>query len=369
MAALVVVIHHGLLTIPDFASAYYGRGGEIPRGSIEWWFTYTPLHIFWAGTEAVYVFFILSGIVLLMPVLRSEKFDWIYYYPQRLIRLYAPILAAILLGLLLVLVATRTNDPQLGAWIVARPDAYTPGGVARDVVLVAGTSHVISPLWSLQWEVLFSIALPAYVIFCVKAVRAWWWKLALVLAVVFVGSWVGSPILFYMPIFAIGALLVTRWKDIETIAVKLSTVVWAWPLILALGVVLACTRWELGALGVADHDASRFAWVAVIGCTLLVLAAAFWGPARTMLQGRWALWLGAVSFSLYLVHEPILIAARFLTADMSPWVGLAISVPVSFAVGWFFTKAVEIPSHKLSKKLGRRIAHLVESRQRPLPLA
>jgi peptidoglycan/LPS O-acetylase OafA/YrhL len=368
VSALVVVVHHALLTIPVFAGAYYDQGGEMPRGSAEWLFTYTPLHILWAGTEAVYVFFILSGIVLLMPVLRAEKFDWIYYYPQRLIRLYVPIIAAVLFGLLLVLTITRTNDPQLGAWMVARPDEYSPVGVARDFVLIAGTTYVVSPLWSLQWEVLFSVALPLYVMFCVKALDAWWWKLILVFGVVIAGSWLELSALFYLSIFAVGALLVVRWKDIERVAAKVSAVPWAWPLIFVVGVLLTCVRWELGALGMADSDARRFAWIAVIGCTILVLVAAFWRPARKILEGRVALWLGTVSFSLYLVHEPILIATRFLTADQSPWVGLALSIPLSFLVGWVFTRAVEMPAHRLSKKVGLAITRTVKSRlPSPLP--
>jgi len=66
LAALVVVVHHvmhanGSL---DFATGLDGRaqGSWVVRT-----LTFTPLHIVWAGTEAVLVFFVLSGLVLAMP--------------------------------------------------------------------------------------------------------------------------------------------------------------------------------------------------------------------------------------------------------------------------------------------------------------
>lgn len=54
------------------------------------------------GTASVMVFFILSGIVLsLVPFKRmgSGGYDWLGYYPRRVVRLCVPLFAAIALAL------------------------------------------------------------------------------------------------------------------------------------------------------------------------------------------------------------------------------------------------------------------------------
>lgn len=90
VASLVVVLHHAMLAIPLFASAVFDD--QAPAASLGW-LVYSPLHALWAGSEAVYVFFVLSGLVLMLPILGRPNFDWRAYYPSRLIRLYLPVFA------------------------------------------------------------------------------------------------------------------------------------------------------------------------------------------------------------------------------------------------------------------------------------
>ena len=71
IAALVVVVHHSLLVAPRLAEPYLHTGA--PMTGWAWWMTYTPLHLFWAGTEAVYLFFVLSGFVLARPLHGIEE--------------------------------------------------------------------------------------------------------------------------------------------------------------------------------------------------------------------------------------------------------------------------------------------------------
>jgi uncharacterized membrane protein len=65
VAALIVVVHHALLTSPTLARVNYGAVPGSVHGFL-WWMTYTPLHLIWAGPEAVFVFFVLSGFVLFL---------------------------------------------------------------------------------------------------------------------------------------------------------------------------------------------------------------------------------------------------------------------------------------------------------------
>lgn len=70
LAAVVVVVHHTFLVSPLLANPYQNPY-DVRPGTIAWWATYTPLHLFWDGTEAVFVFFVLSGFVLSLPLART----------------------------------------------------------------------------------------------------------------------------------------------------------------------------------------------------------------------------------------------------------------------------------------------------------
>src|SRR5580692_11469558 len=101
LAALVVVVHHSLLaTVPRFAGAY-GVGPYPLRGTLQWWLTYSPLHILWGGGEFVVVFFVLSGFVLSLPSARSGRVPRaVSYYPSRFVRLYLPVWGALVFAAL-----------------------------------------------------------------------------------------------------------------------------------------------------------------------------------------------------------------------------------------------------------------------------
>ena len=93
LAALVVLLHHAMYTNPDFPGT--PGGGSVPTGSPMWWISYTPLKLATAGWESVIVFFVLSGLVVTLPVVRTRGFDWVAYFPRRVVRLMVPVMGAV----------------------------------------------------------------------------------------------------------------------------------------------------------------------------------------------------------------------------------------------------------------------------------
>lgn len=67
------------------------------------------------------------------------------------------------------------------------------------------------------------------------------------------------------------------------------------------------------------------------------------------LEARIPQWLGKVSYSLYLVHMPVLSA--LLIAFGRP--GVVLGVPLVFSAAWLMWKYVERPSITLSRRVGR----------------
>ena len=350
LAAAIVLIHHALLTFPNLAGPY--RPNAASAFSFDWWLTYTPLHLAWAGNEAVYLFFVLSGVVLTLSVLRHDTFDWVTYYPRRIIRLYGPVLVAIAIGYGLLLLVPREVVGELGDWIEGRPSSYPLATVARDALLVLGSSGTVSPLWSLRWEVIFSLALPLYVLLARTRQLPSWFTATLSLGVLTLGVALPNSYFFYLAIFALGAVLAGNWSRLTELADR-PVPRWLWPSLFAGAVLLTLVRWELGAWGVPRGASGAFNAVSVIGTALLVVCVAFWPAARRFLETRPLQWLGKVSFSLYLIHEPIVIAARFATQSLSPWVGMAISLPTALMVAAIFYRLVEQPCHRLAKRISR----------------
>ncbi len=341
-----------MLTIPVFADVVYDNVGPSSVSPFVLAFSYTPAHLFWAGQEAVFLFFILSGFVLALPVVYSESFSWRSYYPRRIVRIYGPVVAAVAFGLLVVAVVPRQGE-GLGAWIDARPTTPTLVGTLRDISLVLGPSRLISPLWSLQWEVIFSILLPFYVLASSRYPRLDWLKVAVILAVMAAGVTFDKAALIYLPMFAFGTLAATNREALSRTAARIGRA--GWLALVVLGICLATSRWTLGIVMSTDVSAPVSIVPAFLGCSMLVFAAAFWRPAVVALERPASQWLGKVSFSLYLTHEPIVIACAFLFGGTALWLVPLVATPIAFAVAWLFFRCVEAPFHRIARRVGKAV--------------
>lgn len=244
VAAAVVVVHHALLMLPTLSDAYKVEGGPVDPALPAWALTYTPLHLLWSGGEAVIVFFVLSGLVVTLPALRAG-FSWPAYYPKRILRLYLPIVAGVTFAALTLLMVPRHLDEEFSGWVNSRARAYTPGTFLQDLWLLDGASGVVSPLWSLNWEIRFSLLLPLYVVGAVLARRH------IILTALAAGglvalALVGDRGMFYLSVFGFGALLAASWPRLVSAlgdAGSRSVPRTAWRVALATALVLLVVRW------------------------------------------------------------------------------------------------------------------------------
>ena len=352
VAALVVLFHHSLLLIPLFAEPYYSA--DQPTNWLTGLVVFSPLHIFWGGTEAVYLFFVLSGFVLTMST-RSVRFNWEAYFPSRLVRLYLPVIGAITFTAILIAIVPRTGG-LIGPWINAHTPDYTIARFLQDAFLVTGTSGVVTPLWSLQWEVLFSILLPVFVM--VAGRRFPLVTIAVSILLSFLGGRWGVAILVFLPMFAIGVALASNWAWVASIGDRISR--WrmgnlVWVVILSVGVLFAIGYWLMYPYSPwafqSTFDITRP--FALVGVTIIVITAALWSPLGRLLTMAPFAWLGRISFSLYLVHEPIVVASSYLWHGSLWAIPCAIVAALIVAVGFYF--AIERPSHLLAQRIRRSI--------------
>ena len=358
IAALVVVACHLLSTLPALGRVVSGdRTASL--GNAEMWAVFSPLHVLWNGTPAVHVFFVLSGFVLVLPFTRAAAAaGWAPYYAKRMLRLYLPAWASLAVAIALIVVIPRTVSPLQSVWAdiyVTNPDV---GQVARDALLLLNASTINTPLWTLKWEVLFSLLLPVYVVFALRWRRFWQLKLGIALALAAAGAVQHVDWLIYLPIFAIGAVLGVERDRIREQASSWPRLVWL-P-VAAAGLVLANAEWFSPDQPVAGVEA-----LVTVGATLIVLVFLLCNAAKKLGDTAAAQWLGRVSFSLYLVHLPIILAGVTLLRSVSLPLALAVSAAVSFGAAELFFRYVERPAHRLSIAAGRAVERRVRRGSTP----
>ncbi len=369
VAAMVVLVHHCLLaSAPRLAGAYFtphmelGRWRSEPtpvRGTLEWLITYTPLHVFWAGPEFVVVFFVLSGFVLTLPVARGGRMRIASYYPTRMLRLYLPVWGALVLAAWMHLAVSHGVLPGASWWLNSHVLELSWEGLKVDALLGshAGDWAFTTVLWSLHWEVLFSLLLPVLLLipFGMRLVR-----LALALACLALLRYGQNQTAVELAPFVLGMLLAYERDAIELLAVRLRGRS-PGKLAVKLALLGACVCWLSADWWVPDPSTAPV--LIALGACVAVFCALALGSARALLQAGSTQWLGKRAFSLYLVHEPLVVALAFAFAGRLAPVPFTLTAgAASVGLCALFFRYAEAPFHRLARQwgaeCGRRLAAL-----------
>lgn len=342
-AAVVLVYHCTLVAMPhlDDATAV--------------WLTHTPAKILFAGTEAVLVFFVLSGFVVALPVLR-DGFSWLRYYSTRILRLYLPVWASVVLATGLIALVPR--DPATmpdDSWMQNTQAATVTWSSFFDEALLTPTSYDINNvLWSLRWELIFSLGLPVFIGVAIVVRRH-----ALIAAIgccalTVAGRLIDAEPLVYLPVFLLGTLMAVRFDDLLA-WVRRPRHPAFWPAFTAGALALLIASWLARPVAAPGSLLGRTMWgLAGIGAVLAVVAALGWPWLRTALEGRVPQWLGRTSYSLYLAHVPVIATLAYLWgSDRWPLVMTA-GIPTSLVLAAVFHRVVEAPSQRIARMAGRR---------------
>src|SRR6195952_2318571 len=87
VAATVVVFHH----VYPIARPFLEPSTHAWAAGSPWWvISSTPVKLLSAGSESVLVFFVLSGLVVPLPLLGGRR-GWAGFFASRLVRLYLPV--------------------------------------------------------------------------------------------------------------------------------------------------------------------------------------------------------------------------------------------------------------------------------------
>ncbi|MGZ4453551.1 MAG: acyltransferase family protein [Nocardioides sp.] len=321
------------------------------------------------GFVGVDVFFVISGFLITSHLLReiesSGRFSLAGFYGRRMRRL----MPAAVLVLAVTTLITRLTVPNVG-WRPFGGDIVAAAGYLlnwrladRSVDYLAEGTQVspVQHFWSLSVEEQFYVVWPLLLIGVAFLVRRLRWRVAptaaVALALVAVPSFLWSVHFTAQSRAAAFFVTPTRLWELAVGGACAIGIGAAHRLPRAAAVTLGWLGLTaiVASLFVADASSMWPGWLAavpVLGTAAIIVAGGAWRDAAPrFLSARPMIGLGALSYSLYLWHWPLLIGERNLAGHAGVWTGLLV-VAFSFVPAWLCYRYVEQPTRR-SRLLAR----------------
>lgn len=319
---------------------------EVQSGAALWWVGLVIRH----GALGVYVFFVISGYCITARAHHEFQVrgSMGHFLRDRLLRVYPPYWAALLLAMLFNIAGAFAHGLAIDSLGVL-PDRLQLIGAGLAVEPWLDQGSYLGVAWTLAYEIGFYL-IAAIGLGLVLRTRQPWHGIALAVALVGLGlcpsvaSWV--PLLSLWPHFALGGLVWLLIHRLESPATRL--VLGA----VLIGAVLLCSFWQ--------PSRRHLALQAACTCAFLVLALRPWDRLITGYAGlRWLGWVGTFSYSLYLIHAPVvtkfrnLLGRRWAATDShSLWIPL-VGCGLAIVAAWCFYRVVEQRTEKWRQKYRR----------------
>jgi len=357
VAAIWVVLSHIWITQYGL-NAHTGLFGVLTN-----WTLYSHL--------AVDVFIVLSGFCLILPRLRkpSAPFDVINFYYRRAHRILPPYYCALALG---IVVSVSCRHLLGGGWHLSAPDVLANVFLVQDALISRDTLN--GPLWSVavEWRIYFLFPLIVLALF-----RYGRWSVVIATALLGYGittaifRWAPTMLLscpWYIMLFGFGVCAGSTAFGKHAKRALYFPAATAFLSLLALGYCL--WKYQLRPDDVVTfglHMPLIDSFAGLLAASLLVVLGR--KPEThfsvRLLSWRPLAWIGVISYSLYLVHMPTLIALnslflrypiRMLSSPLDRVVVLLIlGIPITLSASYGFFWIVERPllNRKLQKTTSR----------------
>jgi len=332
-------------------------------------FSYSPLRIFVYGHAAVILFFILSGFVLSLPFLNNKQGSYYGYILKRFCRIYIPYIVSLAIAITLSVSLHRDGINTLSDWF----NQFWNKGLDIDIIkehiaLITNihTDAYNTVVWSLIHEMRISIIFPIIMLAIIR--YKWSTNLLLCLLLSSIGAMNDLfnfevrnghytsifDTVHYTSFFIIGALLAKYKEYLTRTFHKLSRI----------------NKWALLIIAMVCYSYSRIVEVVIhlpfnhiiteygiaFGSIIVVIMALSSNTFTSFLMRRPIIFIGKISYSLYLYHFVILLSLiNLFYGEMPIWLIYVLAFITTIFVsvlGYYF---VEDPSAKLGRKISRKI--------------
>jgi peptidoglycan/LPS O-acetylase OafA/YrhL len=374
IAQLAVVLCHCWLLNPPAIIDNAHPGFVKALGSLSGFFFYLLSKLSESGHSVVNIFYVLSGFVLAVS-LEKNPLPYRSYATKRILRIYPTFFFVILTSYTLHLIIGAPHEVA---------STYLKKGVINpDLSLLTliknltmfGTADSIGldgVMWTLVHEMRLSLILPlmllplkrfraATMLACFSISLACNLYMLDTTGTVVIGymettfsrSLVDSG--FFIAFFAAGAWLALERDNVARTIGRLPG--WGLPVLyLVTGYCLLKSDDNNHTIAGAFND-----YIHGIGAVGLIALALGAKSMKNALNHRVLIWLGRISYSLYLIHTPILyVVNQTIGASWSALKTSLIFVPLSIAAAAALAEYIEFPSVELGKKLSARLARFMK---------
>lgn len=324
--------------------------------------------LFPGGFVGVDIFFVISGYLISKHIweeLSVEKFSIKTFYARRVRRIFPALIVVLIFCL------------SFG-WVVLTPGEYeqlgkhVTGGTGFVSNLIywkeagyfdnAADTKPLLHLWSLGIEEQFYILWPLILTFLWKQPHHAKWALPSLLITSFIYSQLvvtqNAVADFYSPLtrfweLALGAVVAHESvRNYKLDTKQLSLLSWA-----GFGLILI----SIAIVNHLDPFPGAWALLPALGAALLIKAGEKAWLNQQLLARKWIVWIGLISYPLYLWHWPLLSFARIMESATPSSSLRASLVVVSVILAWMTYKLVEVPIRSRPKNvvLGLCIAMLL----------
>lgn len=325
--------------------------------------------LFSSGFIGVDIFFVISGFLITSIItssLKNESFSFSSFYVRRLWRLQPALIAVVVITLLIATVFYLPSD-----FINYAKSAKYTSLLTSNQYFAKSTTGYAAPdnahllllhTWSLSIEWQWYLILPI-VIFLLnrftsvrsfKAVTISIAILTLLLAFFLSDKYPNKSYYFLTSRifeFMIGSLLVVFNHEKIKLNTKVANVLG----VISLFTIFYCATRESIVIGYPDYYALL---VSIASAILIMVGASTKNIASSVLSLPPLVFIGCISYSLYLWHWPIFAIGRYLGATDNTTFKI-ISFSLTFAISYLSYIAIEKPCRKIRLPLGKSVLILV----------
>ncbi|MGE6591319.1 acyltransferase family protein [Bacillus mycoides] len=358
ISSLVVMIGHYLMIFSAFQNYSY----EDNKPFVVYLLKETPARlIFSSGNESVIIFFVLSGFVLYESIQKTNS-SYGSYLLKRICRIYIPYIVAIVIAIICQTTISKYGISYLSEWFNRSWTIESSLSLIAQHVLLVGkynTDTYNSVIWSLVHEMRISIIFPLVLMVCLrKTVRGSLLSLfsfsicSVVILFLFRSSLTLTSYvltLHYTVLFLLGAL-VAKYKNnliaFYSNCTKNTKITW-----FLFAILLYMYEGLIGEIKVLNNFIFRDYVVAISACLFVILSLSV-PTFSTLLRNKYLLYLGKISYSLYLYHLISLFSLIYMLNEILP---LTIILIMSLILSFILATISYLFVEKFSFRLGKYI--------------
>ncbi|MDA1759689.1 acyltransferase [Bacillus cereus] len=361
ISSLVVMIGHHLMIFSAFQNYSY----EENKPFIVYLLKETPARlIFSSGNESVIIFFVLSGFVLYESIQKTYS-SYGSYLLKRICRIYIPYIAAISIAIICQDTISEYGISYLSEWFNRSWTIESSSSLIAQHILLVGkynTDAYNGVIWSLVHEMRISIIFPFILMVCLRK------TLKYSLLSLFSFSICSVVILFlfrssltltsyaltphYTVLFLLGAL-VAKYKNNLIVfysnCTKNKKIAW-----FLFAISLFMYEGLIGEIKVLNNFIFRDYVVAISACLFVILSLSV-ATFSSLLHNKYLLYLGKISYSLYLYHIISLFSLIYVLHEILP-------LPIVLILSLILSLILATISYVFVEKFAFRVGKYVTKR-------